>query len=113
MGGMALMICVNYPYTMYGALQNVEQIVWGTAPGTMCKHFVEAKMAVQRVFWVVVTLVLAAVIPNFGFLVGLCGCFSGSLLAFTLPCAFYLQLHWEQLKEEKQYSTILLHVVVF
>lgn len=114
--GMALMIVVNIPFSMYGAAQNIEVIVWGPAtPRKWLNILVEPKMAFERVVLVVFCLGFAALVPDFGFLVSFVGCFSQTIFAFVLPPAFYLQLHWSKLREEKLYGVISLHfsILVF
>jgi len=112
--GMAVMIVVNYPFSMFGACQNVEEIIWGCTDGgtPMLNYFAQAKMAVLRVFWVAMTLVVAAVVPDFGFLVGFVGCFCQTLFAFVLPPLFHLSLSWTKLKTERLYANMALHIAV-
>jgi amino acid permease len=69
---MALMITFNYPFTMFGATQNIEDIVW---PGEVPQDatFVEGKRIALRVLCVAFSVTIAATVPNFAFLVGLTG----------------------------------------
>ena len=99
---------------MFGALQNIEEILFDPTdePEAWCGCFVPLKMAILRVLNVIFTLVVAGAVPDFGFLVGIVGCFSQSLLAFVLPPAFYLSLHWDQLRADRSYGTIALQGTV-
>jgi amino acid permease len=102
---MACMITFNYPFTIFGAIQNIEDIVW---PGVMPQDatFVELKRIILRVVCVGFTVTIAATVPDFAFLVGFTGCFSNGLLAFVLPPLFYLQLYKEEIAEHK-YSSLV------
>ena len=50
-----------------------------------------------RIGVVTAAAALAAVVPNFGFVVSLLGAVTTMLLCFILPTAFYLQLHRAEL----------------
>jgi len=103
---MAAMILANYPFTMFGAMQNIEQIVWGdevafaATPadgGFLARVYVGPKQAAMRSAFVGLTVVVAGALPDFGFLTALTGCFSNALLVFTLPPMFHLYLYWDEL----------------
>ena len=124
--GMACVISVNFPFSMFGALQNIEQIIWGmdaisqpdeeAGEKSTCgiSGLLESpKVSVMRVLVTVATLATAAVVPDFGFVVGVVGCFSTTLLAFVLPAAFHLSLFYSNLREEGQYATLVAQVIMF
>ena len=112
--GMACMITVNYPFTMEGALHTVEEWCLGRSAKLLCKDsaFVEPRAIFLRTVLVLFTLVLAVLVPDFSFLVGLCGTFSSGLLAFVLPPAFILALDGTKLRDERQHGIIFKHVSI-
>ena len=70
---MACVITVNYPFSMFGALQNIEVIVGLSDPGPTARTpsvFVSCKVALCRIAAVVATTATAAAIPDFGLIVG-------------------------------------------
>lgn len=103
---MAAMILANYPFTMFGAMQNLEQIFWGdevafaapVAGGSFLQRvYVGPKQAAMRAAFVGLTAVVAGALPDFGFLTALTGCFSNALLVFTLPPLFHLRIYWDEM----------------
>ena len=52
---------------------------------------------------------MAVYIPHFGLLMGFTGSLTGTLLAFLLPCAFYIQLKWKDMT----WIDLLLGVLIF
>ena len=65
-------ICDTDPFTIFGATQNIEDIIWPGVP-PQNKLFVEPKRIVIRVVCVAFTATIAATVPDFSFLVGLTG----------------------------------------
>ena len=61
---------------------------------------------------VLFTLIIAVVVPDFSFLVGLCGTFSSGLLAFVLPPAFLLALDGKKLQDNREYGTLFKHISI-
>ena len=112
--GMACMITINYPFTLEGALHTVEEWCLGRSAKFLYKNspFVESRAIILRILIVLFTLVIAVVVPDFSFLVGLCGTFSSGLLAFVLPPAFILALDGKKLQDEHQYASIFKHVAI-
>jgi len=66
---------------------------------------------VARVSVVTCAALLAIVIPNFGFVVGLLGAFSSMLISFILPAAFYLHVHYAELDDCRKAACALIVVV--
>lgn len=91
--GMACMISVNYPFTLEGAVHTIEELYLGRPAKRCFGLFVEPIACVGRVVCVGTTLLVAVLVPDFSFLVGLCGTFSSGLLAFVLPPLFSLKLN--------------------
>lgn len=111
--GMACMITVNYPFTMEGALHTVEEWVLGRSARVLCNSpFVEPAAICLRTILVLFTLIIAVVVPDFSFLVGLCGTFSSGLLAFVLPPAFLLALDGKKLQDNREYGTLFKHISI-
>ena len=74
--------------------------------------FVEPFAIFLQTVLVLSTLIVAVLIPDFSFLVGLVGTFSSGLLAFVLPPAFILALDGEKLKKDFEYLKISKHLVI-
>lgn len=53
---------------------------------------------VLRCLLVFSTLIMGVFIPHFALLMGLTGSFTGTSLAFLLPCAFHIKLKWHEMK---------------
>ena len=99
--------------TNQSVIQLLQVIIWGAAPPRpFLRVLVEPKMALQRVGLVIFSLGFAAAVPDFGFLVSFVGCFSQTIFAFVLPPAFYLKLHWTELKATNARGVIFLHASI-
>lgn len=110
--GMASMIVSNFPFTLEGASHTVEEWLLGRSAKPWMGILVEPIAAVSRTIIVIGTIIVALVTQDFGFLLSLVGTFTGGLLAFVVPPAFYLRLHLNVLKKERRYAEVARHVAI-
>jgi hypothetical protein len=76
------MIIFNYPFAMWSALQNIEDIVFSDQISTFAKYFVDLKRICLRFVGVAITAGVAAGFNNFGILTTLTGAWLGFLCYF-------------------------------
>ncbi|CAK8684571.1 unnamed protein product [Clavelina lepadiformis] len=86
-----------------------EQECWGCPSCYAASGDFQKWALVLRAGLVLCTLLMGVFIPHFALLMGLTGSLTGTSLAFLLPCAFHLQLKWNELK----WRHVTLDVIIF
>ena len=89
-------LCVGlyftYPIMLFPAIQILEDTLF-----TRGALVAESRRSLFRAALVLLTATVALGVPNFGLFISLIGSSCCALLAFVLPCVFYLKLHSDQL----------------
>lgn len=108
-----LMITINYPFSAFGGVQNLENMVLTSksrdggkvssdtrkhsgqdiSTDVFCSVFVGPRRAPLRCGAVLLTAVVAGTVADFGFLTAFTGSLCNGIIAFVLPPLFYLRLH--------------------
>uniref|UniRef100_H2ZJK7 Vesicular inhibitory amino acid transporter n=1 Tax=Ciona savignyi TaxID=51511 RepID=H2ZJK7_CIOSA len=86
---------LSYPLPYYQAIEVMEQEVFkgATASGDL-----QIWALVLRGGLVLGTLLMGVFIPHFALLMGLTGSLTGTSLAFLFPCAFHIQIKWNEMR---------------
>uniref|UniRef100_H2ZJK6 Vesicular inhibitory amino acid transporter n=1 Tax=Ciona savignyi TaxID=51511 RepID=H2ZJK6_CIOSA len=96
---------LSYPLPYYQAIEVMEQEVFkGATAQSSCPSCYSASGDLQ--IWALVlrgglvlgTLLMGVFIPHFALLMGLTGSLTGTSLAFLFPCAFHIQIKWNEMR---------------
>lgn len=74
---------------------------YGKRPKACCKYL-------MRLILVLITIVMATVVPYFSLILAFVGSISGTSIAVIFPCLFHVKLHWDYLK----WHQVVLDVII-
>jgi vesicular inhibitory amino acid transporter len=89
---------LSYPLPYYAAVELFETAFFRGRPETLFPVCLDDDTSLKvwalssRLGLVMLTLVMAIVIPHFAVLMGLIGSFTGTMLSFVWPCVFHLKI---------------------
>ena len=100
----------NYPLNMFVVCETMDNLVEDTKIGKENKYYYPW-LFITRLILVVVSVVVALVLPYFGILLAVRGSLIGTCLIFVFPCYFHLKLKWKKLSNFQRFVDILLIII--
>ena len=104
---------LSYPLPYFATAEQLETTFFKGAPNTKmpsCYNNSSGQLkiwaVILRLGLVVVTVVLAIIIPHFNILMGLIGSFTGNMLSLVWPCYFHLRLKGYRMPFHRRISNI-------
>ncbi|XP_074642789.1 vesicular inhibitory amino acid transporter-like [Tubulanus polymorphus] len=92
---------LSYPLPYYAAVELFQTSFFKGKPFPSCfddNLSIKVWGLTLRLGLVVITLILAIIIPHFALLMGLIGSFTGTMLSFVWPCVFHIKIKGPELR---------------
>ncbi|XP_055492346.1 vesicular inhibitory amino acid transporter, partial [Leucoraja erinacea] len=94
---------LSYPLPFYAAVQVVQSGIFNLGSMDGNTHIWPL---VLRASLLMLTLLMAMLMPHFAFLMGLTGSVTGAVMTFLLPALFHLRLLWDKLGNLERFLDI-------